>query len=272
MENSFIVVNDIELHYIEKNPMASKTIFFIHGNSCSSNAWRKQWNEPLFADYRLIAFDLPSHGKSGAIKSADCSLPGIGRLLSHAVRQLSINKPFILTGVSLATNIIAEMLAFTIKPSGIVLAGPCIVGRDFTLEKMVKPGTHVGVVFRDDALAEEVEAYAKESSLSDAKDDIEWFKQDYATVAKPFRSLLAQSIFNNQMSDQVELLQKSNLPLLMIFGKDEKVIDPDYLDKAPLHLWQNKIFKIMGASHLVNNDQPYAFNRLLKQFMEDVFK
>jgi pimeloyl-ACP methyl ester carboxylesterase len=272
MDKKYISVEEIKLFYLEKNETAESTIFFLHGNSCSSNAWRKQLNDPLFDGYRLIAFDFPSHGKSDAAKEADCSLPALARLLSDGVKQLSRNKPFILTGVSLATNIIAEMLAYDVRPAGMVLAGPCIAGGEFTLEKMVRPQTHVGVVFKDDAPAEEIDAYAKETSLSDAEDDLEFFRQDYATVAKPFRSLLAQSIFNNQMSNQVELLQKNDVPVLMIFGKDEKVVDPDYLDTAPLPLWQNNIFKIEGASHLVNIDQPQAFNNLLRKFAEDVFK
>jgi pimeloyl-ACP methyl ester carboxylesterase len=257
---------------LKKNEAAKPTIFFFHGNSGSSNAWRKQWNDPLFSNYRLVAFDLPSHGQSDPAKPEDCSLPALGRFFSKAVKQLSGSKPFILVGVSVATNIIAEMLAFDIKPSGIVLVGPCIAGGEFTLEKMAKPDTHISVVFQDNAAAEILDAYAKEASLSSSGDDLEYFKREYAAVASPFRSLLAQSIFNNQMSNQVELLQKSKLPVLMIFGKNEKLIDPDYLDGAPLPLWQNQIFKIKGASHLVNIDQPEAFNNLLRKFAEDVFK
>jgi pimeloyl-ACP methyl ester carboxylesterase len=272
MDNKYIKIEETQIFYLEKNKEATPILFFIHGNSCSSNTWRKQLNDPLFADYRLIAFDLPCHGKSDAAKEADCTLPGLARLISNGVKQLSQNKPFILAGVSLATNIIAEMLAYDVNPAGIVLAGPCIAGGEFTLQKMVKPGTHVAVVFEDDALMEDVKAYAKETSLSNAKDDLDYFLQDYVSVAKPFRSLLAQSIFNNQMSNQIELLQKDETPLLMIFGKDEKVVDTNYLNKAPLHLWQNEIFKIEGASHLVNIDQPDKFNRLLLQFAEDVFK
>jgi pimeloyl-ACP methyl ester carboxylesterase len=272
MDNKYIKIEETRIFYLEKNNSAKDTVFFFHRNSGSSNAWRKQLNDPLFANYRLIAFDLPFHGKSDAAKAEDCSLPGLARLLSMAIKEISGKKSFILVGVSLATNIIAEMLAYNIGPAGIVLAGPCIAGGEFTLEKMVKPHTHVGVVFQDDALKEEVEAYAKETSLSHLKDDFDYFMQDYEAVEKPFRTLMAQSIFNNQMNNQVELLQKSKTPLLMIFGKDERVINPDYLNNANLPLWKNKIFKIEDASHLVNIDQPESFNRLLKKFAEDVFK
>jgi pimeloyl-ACP methyl ester carboxylesterase len=272
MDKKYIGVEGIKLFYLEKNEAAKPTIFFLHRNSGSSNAWRKQWNDPLFANYRLVAFDLPSHGQSDPAKPQDCSLPALGKLLSKVVSQLSGNKPFILAGVSVATNIIAEMLAYNITPAGIVLVGPCIAGGEFTLEKMAKQNTHILVVFQDDAPSEKLDAYARETSLSNSEDDLEYFRQEYAMVAKPFRSLLAQSIFNNQMSNQVELLQKNKAPLLIVFGKDEKLIDPDYLDEASLPLWQDQIFKMKGASHLVHIDEPAAFNNLLREFAEDVFK
>ncbi|HTM94162.1 MAG TPA: alpha/beta hydrolase, partial [Flavisolibacter sp.] len=66
MDKGYIDVEGIKFFYLEKNEEAKSTIFFFHGNSCSSNAWRKQWNDALFTNYRMIAFDLPSHGKSDA--------------------------------------------------------------------------------------------------------------------------------------------------------------------------------------------------------------
>jgi hypothetical protein len=36
MENKFISIDGINIAYLEKNSDAKQTIFFIHGNSCSS--------------------------------------------------------------------------------------------------------------------------------------------------------------------------------------------------------------------------------------------
>jgi pimeloyl-ACP methyl ester carboxylesterase len=80
------------------------------------------------------------------------------------------------------------------------------------------------------------------------------------------------SIQRQQFSDEIGLLQQLDLPLLIIFGKDEKVVDPDYLDDAPLKLWQNMIYKIAGASHLVNIDRPEEFNTLVASYAVDMFK
>lgn len=271
MENITLTVCGLTITYAEKNADTSQTIFFLHGNSQSSNAWRKQLNSSLFSNWRLIAFDLPAHGSSSFPDKQYCSVPKLAQLLSEAVKKLAGNKPFILAGVSLATNIVAEMLSFNLNPAGIILAGPCIIGDNITLEKMMQPNTHVQVVFMDDAEEQDIKLYALETSASRNEEDIEAFLKDYHSVQKGFRSVLGESIQQGRFNDEINLLRKTNVPLLIIFGRDEKVIDPDYLDEIEIPLWQNQIFKIQGASHLVNIDAPEKFNELSAKYAEEMF-
>ncbi|MGN6618259.1 MAG: alpha/beta fold hydrolase [Ilyomonas sp.] len=272
MKNKTLSVCDVTIAYTEKIADASKTIFFLHGNSQSSNAWRKQLNSSAFSDWRLVAFDLPAHGSSCFPGKQYCSVPKLAQLLSEAVKKLTDNKPYILASVSLATNIVVEMLAFDLYPAGIILAGPCIIGDNITLDEMMQPDTHVHVVFRDDAEEQDIKLYALETSASRSEEDIETFLKDYHSVQKGFRSLLGGSIQQGQFNDEINLLRKTNTPLLIIFGEDEKVIDPGYLDEIEIPLWQNQIFKIEGASHLVNIDEPEKFNVLAAKYAEEMFK
>lgn len=273
MQKKFLRVQGIDLAYGEKNPSASHSIIFIHGNSVSARSWRKQWEDPLLEPYRLLAIELPAHGDSGVADdpATAYTLPALGQLLALAVRELTGDKPFLLAGVSLATNVMAEMLPHGIGAAGLLLAGPCVVGAEVPLEKLVKPGTHVSVVFMDEAGDEEVQQYGRETSLARGEDQ-QIFLEDYYQVAAPFRSALGQSIAAGQYSDQVALLREAGLPLLVIFGADEQVIDPDYLDEVALPIWKDRIVKIPGASHLVNIDQPEAFNQQLAGFAREVFK
>jgi len=268
----FITVNDIPVAYQIINPNADKTIFFIHGNSQSHNAWQKQLFDPLFNDYRLIAFDLPAHGESGFPDTEYCTLPGLATMMYEAVTSLSNQQPYILIGISLGTNIIAEMLANTITPVGMVLAGPCITDGAITMAQMMKPGTQVGVLFTDDAAAEAIRQYAQETSLSTEAADIDCVIKNYMAVQKPFRSLLGQSIVAQKVSNEIALLQQQAIPLLLVFGKDERIIHTGYLDNAALPLWNDTIYQLPGASHLVNIDQPEAFNKLLARYVTEQFK
>ena len=274
-KKKYITVEGISIAYLEENDHADhNTIFFVHGNSVSSRTWRKQLTDPSFSNYRLVSIDLPAHGHSG-IAAEPCrvyTLPQLGRIMAKALLQLANGQLYILAGVSLSTNIAAEMLGFGTHPAGLVLAGPSVIGAGIPVENIVKPGTHVNVVFTDEPEKEDVKRYARETSLSWDEDDLRVFLEDFQMVQKPFRSALAQSIGNKDYNDEVALLRQKNVPLLVVFGEDEQVIENNYLDDVQLPLWGGKIVKIPGASHLVHIDQPEAFNKLLKDFAEDCFR
>ena len=139
-------------------------------------------------------------------------------------------------------------------------------------QKFIKPDTHVGVVFTEEADEQDVRLYALETSFSPAREDIDLFVRQYKKTDKKFRSTFSQSIAEENYSDELALIKNSGIPCLVVFGKNENVVDPDYLDDASLVPWRNTIFKIDGASHLVNIDQPETFNRLMLEFAQDIFK
>jgi pimeloyl-ACP methyl ester carboxylesterase len=270
MKRKYLQVEALTLSYLEHNPTAPSTIVFIHGNSGSAQSWRKQYTSPLLQGFRQIILELPGHGSSTLCEPASCSVTGLARICCKALELLHDDKPFILAGISLATNIIAEMLAFQPIPNGLVLAGPCMVGKEYPLQSLVKQGTHVHVVFQDEPDAAHLLAYARETSASTHPEDLELFMKDYKAVQSPFRSLLAQSISEGKFRDEVALISESGLPVLLIFGENEKIIETGYLDAAPINLWGDQIFKIDGASHLVNIDQPMAFNQLLARYCQNI--
>jgi non-heme chloroperoxidase len=61
-----LIVNGLTISYDDVNESKEDIIFFIHGNSQSRNIWDVQLHASQFANYRLIAFDLPGHGQSSA--------------------------------------------------------------------------------------------------------------------------------------------------------------------------------------------------------------
>lgn len=272
MKHEFINVNDLTIACSINNPDQVNTIFFIHGNSGSSNVWRKQVESDLFHDYRLITMDLPNHGNSSAIKAdGDFSLPAIAKIMSTAILQLSADNPFIICSSSLGTNIVAEMLTDAVQPKGLLMAGPCLVGKGFEMDKMILPAADVTAVFAENLPDNVVQQYAGETSISTEPKDKELFLADYYAVKGNFRSSLYATIAAGVYSDEIELLQKINIPVCVVFGKGEKVVNTDYLDNAPINLWNREIYKIPGASHLVNIDAAESFNELLAKFSKAIF-
>lgn len=274
MKPQFIQIKGLNLAYYTKNDDQEHTIFFVHGNSISSAMWKKQFDDPVFDAYRLVAVDLPAHGQSDASLNPDrdYSLPGLASIVSETLQVLVGEYPYLLVGLSLGANMVAELLAFGVRPKGIALAGPSILGASRPVSEVVKPGTHVYVVFTDEAPPAAIEAYAQEGILSADPTDREAFVKDYNRVKPPFRSALNRSLEEEVYSDEIRLLAESGIPQCVIMGADEQVVYPDYLDDAGLPLWRKNVHKIPGASHLVNVDRPVEFNRLLTAFAADMFR
>ena len=273
MKPQFIQINGLNLAYYTQNDDRRKILFFVHGNSLSACTWRKQFDDSIFDSYRLIAIDLPGHGQSDSsvTPNEDYTLPGLARLAAEALGQLVGEYPCILAGMSMGANLVAEMLPYGITPQGIVLAGPSVVGEGCPVSAVVQPGTHVYTVFTEEAPREEVVIYGQESSLRADSRDLELFVEGYFRVDPAFRRVLSRSLDAHQYGDEIRMLRNSGIPQCVIMGAEERVVYPNYLDNVSLPLWRDTVHLLPGASHLVQVDQPAAFNELVKAFASEVF-
>jgi len=267
-----LTTKGIRISFIEQNPESRKTIFFIHGNSTSSATWKKQFSSTLFTAYRLVAIDLPAHGSSEASPEPerDYNLAGLASILTEVIQELEMG-PYILCGSSLGTNILAEMIPFGIDPAGIMFAGPCLMGEGLGMDKITIPGTDISVLSKDESPIEAIINYGKLICHSNDPEDLEIFKTDFNKVQPPFRSFFISSILSGKLGDEIKQVNSISCPLAWVFGADEKVVDPNYLDNVDLPKWKDQVLKIPGAGHLVNVDQPEAFNKILAEFVRDCF-
>lgn len=267
-----LTVKGICISYIEQNPESLKTIFFIHGNSTSSATWKKQFSSELFPAYRLVAIDLPAHGSSEAslAPEKDYTLAGLASILTEVIQELEMG-PYILCGSSLGTNILAEMIPFGIDPVGILFAGPCLMGEGLGMDKIAIPGTDISALLKDESPIEAIINYGKLICHSADPEDLEIFQTDFKKVQPPFRSLFINSIFSGNLGDEIKQVNSISCPLAWVFGADEKMVDQNYLDEVDVPKWKDQVFKIPGAGHLLNVDQPEEFNKLLAEFVRDCF-
>ena len=85
--------------------------------------------------------------------------------MAAAVLQLVNHKSYIISSISLGTNIVAEMLTGAVEPNRRLLAGSCIVGVGFGLDKMMLPGTNLSAVFAENVPEKVVIKYVSAVSL-----------------------------------------------------------------------------------------------------------
>lgn len=262
-----INVNNFELSYLEQNEKAADTIFFIHGNSGSSNMWQKQLHSATLSKFRMIAFDLPGHGHSGSLPTEKYTVLNFAEILASAIRELATQNPYLVVGFSLGANLTAELLAHDINPVGIVLVGATVFGGAIGLQHTLSEGNNPQILFSANADKKEVETCFRSWCLSGNNQDIHSLINDYFNTDKQFRPSLLASAQQGLFRNEISLLQAYGKPTLVIFGKDETFCNPNYLDDAGLPLWNSQVYRVAGGSHFINVDQPDKVNELLQAYV-----
>jgi pimeloyl-ACP methyl ester carboxylesterase len=268
----FIEAGQIRIAYKELNPEAEATVFFIHGNSGSYRTWNKQLNSELFNNYHLVAFDLPGCGESliPAGIEWDYSPLSTGKVIAEVIKQLAGNKPYCLVGFSYGSIVLSETLNYSLTPAGISLLGSCVIGDGIGFDKLLVPGDNIS--FHDEVSTETVKQFLSGVLKSSYDGEIIIHTEDFFLAKPPFRSALGQSIIQGKHSDGIALLKSLAIPVQLIFGKEDNLLQVNYLDEMPFAIWKNEIYKLPGAGHYLQNDQPEVFNQLLAEYLEERFK
>ena len=239
---SYVNIEGFKLAYRIENPAQNKTIFFIHGNSCSSRSWYNQIKSEALCGYRLIAIDLPNHGNSQAIDPSKFNLEVMAAIIGSAIRKLAQDKPFIICAFSLGTNIIAELLDGSITPKGLLFAGTCIMGEGFEMAKLVNKNANLEALFTDEVSEDKVVDYFDIASFAHNEEDKAIILEDFFSVKNNFRPLLYGLLTNGHIKDEVALVANKGCPVCIVYGEEEKIINTGYLNDAPINLWNKKIY------------------------------
>lgn len=270
VETSFIEINACKIFLQQAGDPNKPAIVFIHGASISSEFWYKQFADPLLTDnFSLYAFDLPGHGQSDKANDIDnYSLKGLGKMVKKIIDALAVEE-YILVTLSIASNIIGETVENLKGCKGVFMAGACILGKKFGVASLIQPFPYMHLLSAENASKEEVEDYATYDMFHPSKEDVAIFTANYEQTDPAFRNQIGRVLMESDFSDEVENIKNSKLPLALVYGKEEAIVKPDYLQDAGFLLWGNKIHLIKNAGHYANIDNPKEFNKLLLSFAND---
>lgn len=110
----------LTLHVRDTGPRDAPAIVLLHGSNASLHTWER-WVERLGTRYRLIRYDQPGHGLTGASPTGDYSQAGSVDVLDRLVRKLGVAR-FILAGNSMGGGVAwSYALAHPDKVSALVL-------------------------------------------------------------------------------------------------------------------------------------------------------
>ena len=246
-------------------------IILIHGNSMNSDTWLPQLNnQQLTSKYRLIAFDLPGNGQSEWYTNDTRGYrpKNMAQLIKTIIEKFDIER-YLLVGLSYGTNIIGEIYPPLPNCAGILLEGVCIVNDSFPASAIITPGPNGHVIVAANPTDQELYDYTFLNTKS--KEVGERFIKSYRAADPAFREEMGKTMIESDLGDELENIKSWNLPVCVMFGKEEKLIKTDYLNEYE-PLWNKKVYLIENASHVVNEEASEEFNKILLSFAADVFK
>lgn len=252
---------------VQESGEGATPVLFIHGNSSCADVFQHQLRGRLARDHRLIALDLPGHGRSDNAPdpSRTYSRSGFADAAVELLHELGIVQA-VVVGWSLGGHIGIDMLTRFQGMRGLMIVGAPPVGRDNMREGfMGLPQTSV----------------AGRKALSDA--DIDSFMQAIFGERPAFlrdamlrsdgrfREHLFQAMRADDYADQRTTVSNSTVPIAVLNGADDKVVNLDYMDRVAYgDLWEGRCHRIAGSGHAPFWQQAARFDSLLARFLDDV--
>lgn len=252
-------------------------VMLIHGNSASGKIFKKQF-EAFGKQYRLIAPDLPGHGDSSpALDPQACySLPGYAKVLAEVIQKLDL-KEVVLIGWSLGGHIALEMSVLaSLSLKGILITGtPPISLSPEGFKKGFNVFEGLDLVGFEDRFSED-QARSFITCVNGAhmvSNETAFMIQDAIKTQGLARKHMIASLHAGVGTDQVKIVTSMRIPLAIIVGKNDCVINHDSIRNGIYSsLWRQKVHSIEDAGHAVFWEKAEQFNKLVADFLRAVWE
>jgi pimeloyl-ACP methyl ester carboxylesterase len=252
---------------IYKNENSTQWVTFVHGAGGSSSIWFKQIRD-FKKEYNVLLLDLRGHGDSKpSIRTAfkqEYTFKAIANDILEVLDHLKIEKSHFV-GISLGTILIRQLAEMYPERVQSMIMGGAILKMNFRSQILMRLGNTFKyvlpylVLYRFFAFVIMPKKNHKKSRLlfiNEAKklyqkEFLKWFKltAEINPVLKWFR--------------QVEL----DIPTLYVMGEEDYMFLPSVRKVVEAHYKSSKLFVIENCGHVVNVEQPNAFNTAVLTFM-----
>ncbi len=254
------VLPGLTVHLRDEGPRDAPVLVLLHGSNASLLDWQP-WTDRLKGRYRIVRFDLPAHGLTGADPNNDYSTIASARIVAAVVDRLGIRR-FVLAGNSMGGGIAARFaVAYPDRLSGLILvdAGgqPMQGERDIPLafriadtpllRDMVASFTPRWLV------ANGVKgAVSVKSVMDDATIDRYWELLRYPGNRTATLQRFRQGYGSIAPAD----LARIDAPVLILWGREDRFIPVDSAAYFASHLPHSRTIIYDGIGHLPMEETP----------------
>jgi pimeloyl-ACP methyl ester carboxylesterase len=215
--------------------------------------------------------DLPGHGDSSHSTDPDANYNVLfyGEVLAELIKETNV-KNVVLVGHSLGANAVIEALPLIKNCNGCVLLGASLVHSAADVAATFLPNPAVSFFFSADYTEDNVKSFA--AAVCSKSDSVlpDFIAEDFKKTDKNCRVYLAKSVGENKLSDELDVLKKSEIPVLLAVGVDDQLISKEYLKNVDLTKWKHQVFEIPKAGHCAQFENANDFNSIVSTFCQSL--
>ena len=257
-----------------------KTLLFIHGLSSNLQSWNKNVSK-LKNNYRCIALDLPGYGKSTK-NSSTYSLKEYADFLNSFIEKKNL-QDVILIGHSMGGQVAVQtVLAAQDNFKKLILIAPAGIETFSDDEAKLMKATYTAAIVENSS-AEQIRNNFKMNFHQFPEDAEFMIKERIAMKEAEDMKIYSKVVVNNihAMLDEpvIERLAEIEIPVLMIYGKNDLLIPNTYfhpsqdinslVQDAEERISDLKVKLISEAGHFVNFEKSEEVNKEISEFLKN---
>ncbi len=240
-------------------------LLFIHGYPLSRQIWKHQLSG-MADTAHLLAPDLRGFGGSDHLPGP-YSIDLLAQDCNDFLDALKITQPVVVCGISMGGYIsLAFYQKFAHRVGGMILAG-------------TRPGTDSpqGKAGREKSI--QLVQQSGSQAIAEGMIGKMLAPQSYTTrpalVAQVLKIMTSASVDGiagalyamRDRPDSTPMLSQIHCPTLVIHGAEDQVIPPEEAESTQAAIPNARLVVLAKAGHLLNLEQPAAFNHALREFM-----
>ena len=236
-ESRFMNIAGARLHYRDEGPRDAPAVLLIHANFASLLGW-EPWVEALKSDYRVVRFDMTSHGLTGPDPADDYTLERTMELTEKFIDAVGLDT-FTIGGTSLGGTV--SVLYTATHPeriNNLILLSPgSIEGKEQQASRgQVPDSAYVLKYIMPRALPKFMlsSGFSDESKLSDELID-RWFEL-WRYPGQREAQLDRLKYYDS--GDIFSVYRSINVPVMLLWGEDNQTAKYEQ-HKEILHLLES---------------------------------
>lgn len=251
-KSRFANFDGVKIHFQETGK-GKKALILVHGWTCSADFWKESIN--AFPEYRVIAVDLPGHGKSDKPKT-DYTMEYFAKSIAAVMKEAKVEKA-VLAGHSMGTPVIRQFYRlYPDKTLGLIIVDGSL--RSGTKEEMEQLTIPLRTNYKENA-----EKFV-DGMLRPIRD--EKLKREIRSAMLAVPDYVGLSAMEGMADEKIWTNDKINVPVLAILAEspwwksDTKEFYQSIAPDLDFQMWK-------GVSHFLMLDKPREFNQEVKEFI-----